>query len=139
MPHESLTRRQEVPGSSNRSFGLVFAAVFALVALVPWLAGGALRWWALALGAVFLLVALAFPAKLAKLNRAWYKLGLLLHRIVSPLVLGLMFFVAITPIGLLMRALGKDPLRLKRDPQATTYWIERIPPGPAPESLRDQF
>jgi hypothetical protein len=76
---------------------------------------------------------------LAPLNRLWLKFGLLLHKVVSPIVLGVMFFLVITPIGLTMRAFGKNPLRLKLDKQSGSYWIERVPPGPAPESLKDQF
>jgi hypothetical protein len=76
---------------------------------------------------------------LSPLNRLWLRFGLLLHKIVSPLVLGIMFFLVITPIGLLMRAVGKDLLRLKFDKRSSSYWIERLPPGPPPESLKDQF
>jgi hypothetical protein len=139
MGHESFERTEAVKGSSNRSFGLVFAAVFAIIGLAPLAFGGTVRPWALVAGAGFAVVALGFPGLLAPLNRLWLKFGLLLHRIVSPVVLGIMFFAVITPIGLLMRALGKDPLRLKRDASAGSYWIPREPPGPAPESLKDQF
>jgi len=90
-------------------------------------------------GAAFLVVAWLRPAVLAPLNRAWTRFGLLLHRIVSPIVLGVMFFVVITPMGLVMRALGKDPLRLRYDREARTYWIDRRPPGPAPDTLNNQF
>jgi hypothetical protein len=67
------------------------------------------------------------------------RLGMLLHRIVSPIALGIMFFLVITPMGLLMRALGKDPLRLRLRPDEGSYWIDRRPPGPAPETMKDQF
>jgi hypothetical protein len=133
-------RRDAVPaGGSNRSLGLVFAAFFAIIGLLPLFFGDALRLWALAVGAVFLLAALAFPAVLAPLNRVWTKFGLLLHKVVSPIVLGIMFYLAVTPTGLLVRLFGKDSLRLKLDRQARSYWIERTPPGPAPETLKDQF
>ena len=88
---------------------------------------------------VFLVAALAIPSVLAPLNRLWLTIGLLLHRLVSPVVLGIIFFGVVTPTGLVMRALGKDPLRLKLEPRATTYWIDRQPRGPSPDSLRDQF
>lgn len=139
MGHESYDRRQDVQGSSNRSFGLVFAAVFAVIGLLPLVHGGAIRPWALVVGAVFLLAALVFPATLGPLNRLWLKFGLLLHKVVSPVVLGIMFFLVITPIGLFLRARGKDPLRLKPNRQSKSYWIDRVPPGPAPESIKDQF
>jgi hypothetical protein len=67
------------------------------------------------------------------------KLGLLLSRIVTPVVMGVVFFAVVTPVALILRVLGKDPLRLKLDPTAATYWIDRIPPGPSPESIKDQF
>jgi len=117
----------------------VFAIVFALIGLSPLFVGRAIRFWSLAVCAIFLVCALVFPSVLAPLNRVWLRFGLLLHKIVSPVVLGIMFYLVITPIGLLMRALGKDPLRLKFDKQSNSYWIERVPPGPTPESLKDQF
>ena len=139
MGHESYDRPQDVQSSSNRSFGLVFAAVFAAIGLLPLVHGGALRLWALAVSAAFLLVALVVPSVLRPLNRLWLKFGLLLHKIVSPIVLGIMFFLVITPIGMYLRARGKDPLRLKPNRQSKSYWIDRVPPGPAPESIKDQF
>jgi hypothetical protein len=137
--HEKYDRREDVQGSSDRSFGLVFAAVFAAIGLLPLVFGGDIRIWALVAGAIFLIVALAYPAALGPLNRLWLKFGLLLHRIVSPIVLGIMFFLVITPIGFILRARGKDPLRLKPNRQSRSYWIERVPPGPTPESIKDQF
>ena len=139
MAHESYARDESVQGSPNRSFGLLFAVVFALIGLLPLMFGGDARPWALVLAALFLLAALAFPAVLTPLNRWWMRFGLLLHRIVSPFVLGIMFFGVITPIGLVMRLFGKDPLRLQLDKSAGSYWIERTPPGPAPETFKDQF
>ena len=78
------------------------------------------------------------PSVLHPLNRLWMKLGLLLHRVVNPIVMGLLFYGTILPTGLIMRLRGRDLLRLKREPAADTYWIARTP-GPAPESMRDQF
>jgi predicted membrane metal-binding protein len=139
MAHESYARDEALQGPSNRSFGLLFAGVFALIGLVPLLFGGVARLWAIVLAAAFLIVTLAFPRVLTPLNRLWMRFGLLLHRIVSPIVLGIMFFGVITPMGVLMRLFGKDPLRLRLDKGAGTYWIERTPPGPAPETFKDQF
>ena len=140
MSIESFQRQHTIEGSSNRAFGLVFAVVFLIVAVWPlvWRTGG-IRGWALAVAAVFAVLALAAPAVLAAPNRAWTRLGLLLGSIVSPIVLGLLFFLVFTPMGWFMQRFGKDALRLKRDTQASTYWIERKPPGPAPESLHNQF
>lgn len=87
----------------------------------------------------FLAAALFHPGWLRSLNRLWFRFGMLLHAVVNPLIMALVFFVAVAPIGLLMRVLGKDPLRLKREPTAKSYWIERRPPGPEPDSLRNQF
>lgn len=132
-------RRDAPPqGSSDRGFGLVMAAFFAIVGLwpVPW--SGQPRLWSLGVAAVFMGAALARPGALAPLNRLWTRFGLLLHRIVNPVVMGLVFYLTVTPIGLLMRALGKDPLRLRLDRTAATYWIEREP-GPAPETMKNQF
>lgn len=136
---EEVRRDELSPGGSNRSLGLVFAAFFVIIGLLPLLKGGGLRLWALVVSGVFLLAALAFPSVLAPLNRLWTRFGLLLHKIVSPIVLGIMFYLVITPTGLLMRVLGKDLLRLKFERRAGSYWIERTPPGPAPDTLKDQF
>ena len=76
---------------------------------------------------------------LAPLNRAWLYVGLLLQRVVSPVVLGILFFLTVTPIGLLMRLTGKNPLRLGFDREAQSYWIDRQPPGPAPDTMPRQF
>jgi len=88
---------------------------------------------------VFALVALVKPALLSGLNRLWMKLGLLLGKVVSPIALGILFYAVITPIGLIIRLTGKDPLRLKFDPDAESYWIPREPPGPPPGSMNNQF
>ncbi len=126
------------PGS-ERAFGLVFAAVFALIGLWPLLKGGSVRFWALAIAALFLGLALLLPRLLAPANRAWHRLGLILHRIVTPVVMSLIFFATVTPMAVFMRLLGKDPLRLRREPEADSYWIPREPPGPEPESMKNQF
>ncbi len=137
--HEDLKRESEVKESSDRSFGVVFAAVFALIGLWPLLGGGGARWWALATAVAFAVVALAAPRLLRIPNALWQKLGRALNRIVSPLVIGLVFVTAVVPTGLLMRLFGKDPLRLRFDKEATTYWIERRPPGPPGDTMPNQF
>lgn len=137
--HEDYSRDDHVKAGSDRGFGLVFAGFFAIVSGLSWWRGHTGWHWALPLAALFLLVALVYPRILNPLNRAWLKFGLLLYKVVNPIVLGLLFFLTITPIGLLMRAFGKDFLRLKRDQDARSYWIERTPPGPPPQSMRNQF
>lgn len=137
--HENLTRDSPTKGSSDRSFGFVFAGVFLIIGAAPLVFGHPMHPWSLAIGAVFGVVAAVAPALLAPLNRLWTRLGLLLHKIVSPVVLGVMFFLVITPMGVIMRLLGKDPLRLRFERAAKTYWIERTPPGPPADSFIDQF
>ncbi len=139
MAHEDLTREQKVEGSSDRAFGVVFAVVFLVIAGWPLFFGGTLRWWAIAASAVFALIAMLKPALLAGLNRQWMKLGVLLGKVVSPIALGLLFYGVITPIGAVLRLAGKDPLRLKFDRGADSYWIRREPPGPPPDSMTNQF
>lgn len=141
--HENLSDRDEVKAGSERSFGLVFAVVFIIVALWPLFTKadqeGALRVWALVVAALFGVTALTMPRLLAPLNKLWFAFGLLLHKIVNPLIMGLLFFLTVTPIGLIMRALGKTPLKLGFDKQADSYWIHRDPPGPEAESMTRQF
>lgn len=138
--HERIDRHEEVVGSSDRAFGLVFAGVFTVLTLLK-LWRGWTEWgyvW-LALAAGFAAVAMAAPSLLAPLNRLWLKFGLLLHKVVNPIIMGLLFYAVVTPIGLLMRSTGKDILRLKREAGAKSYWIERTPPGPAPDTMKNQF
>lgn len=130
---------QAPKSSSDRSFGLVFAAFFLIVALIPLFHGHGARLWAVGLSLAFGVISFAVPFVLAPLNRVWTKLGLLMHSIVGPVALGIVYFGVVTPTGLLMRLLGKDPLRLRIDKAATSYWIVRTPPGPTPESLLNQF
>ena len=137
--HEDLDRTQEVKLGSERGFGFVFAVVFALVGAWPLTGDGPPRWWSLAVAGVFVALALAAPRALAPLNRLWFRFGLLLHRVINPLVMGLLFYVAVTPTGLIMRLLGKDLLGRRFDPEAETYWISREPPGPEPGSMKNQF
>ncbi len=124
---------------SERNFGLVFAALFALMGLAPLVRAGEVRLWPLPIAAVFLAAAVVRPRALAPLNRLWFQIGMLLSKATTPLVMGVLFFITVTPVGLLMRLFGKDPLRLKREPAAKSYWLERSGPGITAESLKDQF
>ena len=137
--HERLAGDEPAKGGSDRGFGVVFAILFVVIGLFPLLDGGPPRAWALGIAAVFLAVALVRPSLLAPLNRVWFKFGLLLQRVVNPLVMALIYFAVVTPTGLIMRAFGNDPLRLKHDPDARSYWIHREPPGPERESMQNQF
>ncbi len=137
--HEDFQRTHEITGSSDRSFGLVFAAVFAALACWPLVHGQPPRPWALAVSGAFLLAALAWPPLLRVPNALWMRFGLLLGKVVSPLVIGLLFYLAVTPTAWMMRLAGKDSLRLRFDPAATSYWLPRHPPGPAPKGMSNQF
>ena len=137
--HESFSRDEEIVVGSDRTFGLVMAGAFAVVsALNVWHAGRIWPWTA-TLAAIFVVAALLRPALLNPLNRIWMKFGLLLHKIVNPVIMALLFYGTVLPTGLIARAMGKDLLRLKREPDAASYWIVRAPPGPAPDTMKDQF
>jgi hypothetical protein len=137
--HEDYSRHGDEPRASERNLGLTFAVVLALVgALKLYRGAGAGLYW-LAAAALFLACAFLWTAPLRPLNLLWHRLGLLLFAVVSPIVMGVVFFTTVAPIGLLMRLLGKDPLRLELDRAARSYWIERNPPGPAAAQMKNQF
>lgn len=129
----------EVKMGSERSFGLVFAAVFFIIAAYPILHGNGLRIWAFVVAAIFLVLALTAPNLLKPLNKLWFQVGLLLNKIVSPIVMGIVFFVTVVPIGLILKARGKDPLNRKLDPSAETYWITIDPNSDERTSMKKQF
>ena len=137
--HEEFTRNEEVATSSDRSFGLTIGAVCGVIGGIRLYFGHSYALWILGIGAILAAVALCWPAALAPLNRWWARLGRLLNKIVNPIVMTLLYCLTIVPFGLAMQLRGKDPLRLKRDPQASSYWIVREPPGPAPDTMRNQF
>ena len=139
--HEDLARTESLePGAgSERSFGVVFAIVFALIGTYPLFSLGPVRYWALALAAAFMLLAWLRPSIFRVPNRIWFRFGVVLAAIVGPVAVGLVFVTSVVPVGLLMRLIGKDPLRLGRDAAARSYWIERTPPGPDPKGMPDQF
>jgi hypothetical protein len=131
--------RGPAPESSDRSFGFVFAVVFALIGCWPLLHLQPPRSWALGIAAAFAVVALVRPQILHPLNRAWLAFGLLLHRVVSPLVMGTIFFLCVTPIAWIMRLRGKDVLSLSRRPDLSSYWIARESQPPDAETMKRQF
>ncbi len=137
--HEGLRRDGGEPQATERSFGLVFTVVFAIIGLLPLWGGHGPRVWALGIALAFALLAFAAPKVLAPLNRFWMAFGKVMHKVVSPLVLGLLFAVAVVPTSMYLRLKGADPLRLKRDPAAKTYWLPREPPGPDPVSFKNQY
>jgi hypothetical protein len=137
--HEDFGRKQESRGSSDRAFALVFAIFFALVGFSPLRTHHPVRGWALPVAGLFLFVGIWKPVLLRPLNKYWTKLGLLMGRVVSPVITAVLFYMVVTPTGLLFRILRKDPLRLSLDSHVRSYWIQRQPPGPTPESMTNQF
>jgi hypothetical protein len=131
--------RDSTPESSDRSFGLVFATVFAIFSCWPLLHLERPRWWALGIAGAFAAVAFFRPHLLRSLNRVWLAVGRLLNRVMSPLIMGMIFFVCITPIAWIMRMRGKDILSLSRRPDLSSYWIPRQPLPPALETMKRQF
>lgn len=137
--HEDLSRDEETIPSSDRQFALVFTAGWTLVGLAPLLRARPVRWWALVPAGVVLLLWLVRPRWLTPLNRIWVGLGAFMGRVTTPLMMGLLFLLGVTPLAWLYRLLGKDPLARRFDRSAPSYWIERRPSGPAPESMQRQF
>ena len=111
--------------SSNRSFGFLFFVVFLAVSLWPLKSQGDLRLWAFILSLIFLVLGVLNSKFLTPLNKLWCKFGIFLGSIVSPIVMGIVFFIVVTPIGLIMRFLGKDLLRINKSKFVSTYWINR--------------
>jgi Saxitoxin biosynthesis operon protein SxtJ len=128
-----------IVGPSDRNFGYTMAAVFALIGSVGLYKGSSHAPIWLGIAAVFAGMTLWRPETLAPANRVWLKLGLLMYRVVNPVIMAILFFVAILPIGLAMRLFGKDFLKLRRDRSQATYWLPRTDPRPPSESMRQQF
>jgi Saxitoxin biosynthesis operon protein SxtJ len=137
--HEDFSRGERVAGGSDRSFGFVMAAALGTLTVLNAWHSGRLWQWTGGLSVVFFSTGLLWPSALNPLNRTWLKFGEILHNIVNPIVMALLFYATVLPTGLVMRALGKDLLRLKRQAGLESYWIVRAPAGPAPETMKDQF
>jgi hypothetical protein len=137
--HEQLIRDERIVGPSNRSFGFTIGSVLALIGLAKlWSAAPSAPGWVVA--AVFVWgAALLVPGWLAPLNRLWSKLGLVLYRVVNPVVMGVLFFLVVTPTALLMRLFGRRPLHLAREPGSSSYWSERRSATAGADSMRRQF
>ncbi len=133
------TPDKPVNRSSDRGFGIFFAVISLAAGAWPMVGGGRPTPYWLGIGLALLAVAVLRPGLLAPLNRLWFEFGLLLHKMISPLVLGLVYLTRVVPIGLAMRLLGKDPLRCRFEPESRSYWIPRDPPGPQAGSLPRQF
>ena len=126
----------ETEKSSEKSFGVVFSIVFLIFAFYPLTSSASIHIWALAVSAIFLLFAFLAPTILILPNKLWFKFGMLLGSIVAPIVMLLVYFITVLPVGLIMRLLGKDILKQKLDNKAKSYWIERSEPI---GSMKNQF
>ena len=125
----------EIKIGSNRSFGVVFFVVFLLIALYPVINNGEIRIWSLITSIIFLILGLLNSKFLNPLNKLWFKFGIVLGKIISPLIMGIIFFLVVTPTGLIMRLLRKDILSLKYN-QNKSYWIEKNGPK---SKMKNQF
>ena len=118
-------KKDQVKISSNRSFGFLFFVVFFVISLWPLKSQGDLRLWAFILSLVFLVLGVLNSKFLTPLAKLWFKFGTILGSIISPLIMGAIFFIVVTPTGIIMRFLGKDLLRIKKNKTISTYWINR--------------
>ena len=127
--------KDKIKINSNKSFGLVFFVVFFLIALYPLVNNQNIRFWSLSISFVFLILGLMNSKILTPLNKLWFKLGIFLGKIISPFIMGMIFFLVVTPIGFIMRILGKDLLNLKYN-HNKSYWIEKNEPK---SKMKNQF
>jgi hypothetical protein len=137
--HESFSRNAPIHSGSDRNFGFVIAAAFAVAGVAPLFKGHAPRIWALALSALFFCMAVFASQLLGSLNKLWTKLGLVLHGLTTPVILLILFYLVFTPVAFFAKITGKKFLRLKGDPDAPTYWLDRQKGLNREISLREQF
>ena len=130
-----MSTYNDIKISSNRSFGVVFFIVFLLIALYPLLNNNEIRLWSLIISVLFLILGILNSKILSPLNKIWFKFGLLLGKIISPIIMGIIFFSVVTPIGFIMKLLGKDLINLKFNNQKS-YWIEKSGPK---SKMKNQF
>jgi hypothetical protein len=138
LVHWNVEREDDTKSGSNRSFGFVFMVVFLIVGVWPAWYEGPVREWALWVAFIFGAVSLIIPAVLTPLNRLWFFFGLLLHKIVNPLVMGVLFFGVVMPMGVIMRLFGKEFLFLTFNKKAKSYWLKRDDPFD-PDRFNQQF
>ena len=125
----------DIKAGSNKSFGIVFFVVFLLIALYPLLSNESIRLWSLIISIIFLVLGILNSSLLSPLNKLWFKFGILLGKIISPIIMGIIFFLVVTPIGLIMKILKKDLLNLKFN-KDRSYWIEKTEPK---SKMKNQF
>ena len=127
--------QEKIKLPSNRNFGIVFSIVFLIIAIWPILNQNEIRIWSMIISLIFLILGLINSKFLSPLNKAWFKFGLILGSIIAPVVMGVVYFLVVTPTGLIMKALGKDILGLKRN-KNNTYWLEK---DNSNNNLKNQF
>ena len=127
--------QEKIKLPSNRNFGIVFSIVFLIIATWPILNQNEIRIWSIIISLIFLILGLINSKFLSPLNKAWFKFGLILGSVIAPIVMGIVFFLVVTPTGLIMKALGKDLLGLKRN-KNNTYWLEK---DNSNNNLKNQF
>jgi saxitoxin biosynthesis operon SxtJ-like protein len=137
--HENLREQPDSKVASPRAFGLTFAALFLALGVLLWFRHGQFRIWSFLVGFIFLIIALALPGLLGPLNRVWSFVGSVLHRVMTQVLMGLVFVFAVTPVALLRRAFGGSGLALRFDPKLDSYWIARDGAVTDAESLKRQF
>ena len=130
-----MSEYNDIKISSNRSFGVVFFIVFLLIAFYPLLNNNEVRLWSLIISGLFLILGILNSKILSPLNKIWFKFGLLLGKIISPIIMGIIFFLVVTPIGFIMKLLGKDLINLKFNNEKS-YWIEKSGPK---SKMKNQF
>ena len=126
---------KDIKIGSNKSFGIVFAIVFSLIALWPLLKGNEIRLWSLIISLIFLILGFMNSKILTPLNKLWFKLGIFLGNFIAPIVMGIIFFFVVTPTGIIMKLLGKDLIKLKKNNE-NSYWIEK---KDIKSSMKNQF
>lgn len=137
--NENLVRQLSVEKTADRSFGLLFSAVLYLIAIYPLFKGGTIHFWAIFIGSIFLIAAIFRPSLLSKLNRCWIKLGLLQHKLISPVILAALFFLILTPYAYLLKIFRKDVLQLSFEPMSESYWILISSEELDRKSMKNQF
>jgi len=131
-----ISENNSIETSSDKSFGVVFSLVFFIVAIYLWINSEGVYIWELVISILFLLLAYVRPVLLAPLNRLWFKFGMLLSSIVTPIVMAIIYIVVVIPTGVILRILGKDPLKQRLDRDLKSYWIEREDPV---GTMKNQF
>ena len=129
-----MTKKEKLP--SNRNFGLVFFVFFLIIGLWPLLGTNEIRYWSIFFSVIFFLLGITNSKLLNPLNKIWFNFGILLGKMISPLIMGIIFFLVVTPIGLIMRVFGKDILSLKHNKKNKSYWIEKNGPK---SKMKNQF